>query len=337
MLILTYIFINLAIKKIDKINQANIDKADKEKEQSEKLLQKTLQVADSITDDIRQAVEETKQLNTAISTTQQSMEELTACAEEETAAIHVQMESTEKINVHMRGVESAVTSIVEEVNAAEDNLNRGNELMKDLLGQVQVSETSSAQVAQKMAGLKESADKMQEIMRLISNIASQTGLLALNASIEAARAGEAGRGFAVVASEISNLSSQTNDATGDINELIQSIVGSISDVTDSMEKLLESSRLQNTYVDQTADNFSNIHNSTQSIIAQVSDLQQTVEVVVDANQQIAENIENVSDITKTVVDEATETLEYCNVNLDSVAKVTDIMGDLMNEAGKLQN
>ncbi len=336
-LILTSAFIILAIKKIDRINQANIDKADKQKVESEKLLQKTLQVAGAMTGNISRAESETQNLNTAIGATQQAMEELTACAEEETAAIHAQMESTEKINDHIHGVELSVDSIVKEVNNAEENLNTGSGLMKDLLKQVQVSENSSVQVAKKMNGLKDAVDQMQEIMTLISGIADQTGLLALNASIEAARAGEAGKGFAVVATEISNLSSQTNDATADINELIIGIVRSVTEVTESMESLLESSRLQNEYVDQTAANFNNIRSNTQSIINQVSGLKDTVDVVTEANAQISENIQNVADITKTVVDEASQTLEFCNTNLETVSKVTGIMKELMTDAGKLQN
>ena len=69
--------------------------------------------------------------------------------------------------------------------------------------------------------------EMHSIVEIISKIANQTSLLALNASIEAARAGEAGRGFSVVATEISGMATQTKDATGNIAELIQNVSGAI--------------------------------------------------------------------------------------------------------------
>ena len=90
--------------------------------------------------------------------------------------------------------------------------------------------------------LAESAHRITEIVKLISEIAEQTNLLALNATIEAARAGEAGRGFAVVASEVKALAAQTAKATGEIsaqvnaiqtatNEAVQSTQAIVSDIS----------------------------------------------------------------------------------------------------------
>ena len=151
-----------------------------------------------------------------------------------------------------------------------------------------------------------------------------------------ARAGEAGKGFAVVASEISNLSSQTNTATGEITTLITSIVSSIGAVTESMERLLESSQMQNRYVDDTADNIEQIHTSTRNIFNQVSQLKETVDVVTSANAQVSEGIVNVETVTQKVMEEANDTLQSCNTNLQSIANVTEIMDKLMENAERLQ-
>lgn len=76
---------------------------------------------------------------------------------------------------------------------------------------------------QTMRELTSAAERIGEVVRLISDIAGQTNLLALNATIEAARAGEAGKGFAVVASEVKSLAAQTGRATGDIGAQISAI------------------------------------------------------------------------------------------------------------------
>ncbi len=335
-LALTCIFTLLSLRKIKKINESNISKADNEREQSEELLDTTLHVAASMTENIENAVNETESLKNSIDMTKHAMEELVANTNEEVEAIRIQKQSTDSISDHICGVESSVNSIVAEVNEAEDNLAAGHDIMKELLEQVHISEESNALVVEKMEGLKEYAGKMQDILGLIRSVASQTSMLALNASIEAARAGEAGKGFAVVASEITNLSTQTNSATGDIDKLIENIVNSVESVTGAMDKLIESSQLQNKYVNSTADNFSKIHKSTQGIFEQVSHLKDTVDIVTEENQQVAERIEVVSDIMGKVMTSANETFENCNVNLESVANVAIVMDNLKEEAGRLQ-
>lgn len=209
--------------------------------------------------------------------------------------------------------------------------------MDNLLRQVEVSQSASSIVAREMDELREYADKMQGIMELISNVADQTGLLALNASIEAARAGEAGRGFAVVASEISSLAGQTGSATGDIKPLIENIARSLGEVVKSVEGLLESNRMQNGYVDDAARNFERIHENTQNIFGQAGRLKDTVSAVADANQLIVRSVTNVSAVMEEVTAGANETLEGNNRNLDGVEDIVRIMRELDASAEELKN
>lgn len=336
-IILTIGFTILAIYKITQLNQANVDKAEEQRKQSEALLNKILTISESITTNIGLASKETDFLKETINDTQNAMEELTTGTGDTVDAIAAQQQSTDRINMQIQKVGQSVDSIISEVDNAEEKLNSGSVIMKDLLGQVQISENAGSLVVKEMEELKADAQQMQDIIGLIGNVSGQTGLLALNASIEAARAGEAGKGFAVVASEISNLASQTDAATADINKIIENITKSIKEVTNAVEKLLDSNRMQNQYVDSTAANFEMIHKSTQEIVSQTGQLKEVVEEVTEANKQVIERIDNVSAVTEEVTASASETLESCNQNLKSIEKMADIMNQLDEAVKQLQN
>jgi methyl-accepting chemotaxis protein len=85
--------------------------------------------------------------------------------------------------------------------------------------------------------LDEAAQKIDKVVALITDIAEQTNLLALNATIEAARAGEAGKGFAVVASEVKNLANQTAKATEEISTQISSVQSATKSSVDALESI----------------------------------------------------------------------------------------------------
>ena len=335
-LILTFVFMFMAVRKISLINEAHVNKATTEKEQSDELLHTTLEVASAISADIQNVVVETEHLKEAIEQTSYAMNDLTNGANDAAIAMEAQASSTANISAHIKDVEDSTQNILNESKETQNNLELGSKTMEALMQQVKNSEATGVLVTEKVTGLKEYADRMQEIMGLISNVAHKTGLLALNASIEAARAGEAGRGFGVVASEISSLSDQTNAAAGDITELIKNIGNSIEEAAEAMNLLLESSEIQNKYVGTTAENFKSIYSSSKGIISEATNLKKVVDRVAAENHRIESQIEQVTSITEEVTARSEETLEACNLNLESIEEVVVIMDNLKKEAGKLQ-
>jgi methyl-accepting chemotaxis protein len=125
-------------------------------------------------------------------------------------------------------------------------------------------EAEGKDVAGALEKFKKTADEMNSITVIITDVASQTRLLALNASIEAARAGEAGRGFAVVASEISNLAGQTTAATENINTLISDVVKQVENMVTTIERLLKTDDEESKCAADTAESFEKI--STTEIV-----------------------------------------------------------------------
>ena len=335
-LIFMSVFGIVSISKVAQIGKETAAKADLQRDQSEKLLQTTMEVATSITENIQMAAGESETLGKAIEATKYAMEDLSGGAGDTAAAIAEQQCSTEEIDGYIKGVGASTEEIVTEIGNTEESISVADGVMNELLEQVKVSEEKGALVAKEMDELKEYADKMVTIVNLISKVARQTSMLALNASIEAARAGEAGKGFAVVAGEISDLAAQTNHATDDINNLIANVGKSLDEVVVAVEELLASNQNQNEFVGQTAEHFREIGNSARKISEQAVQLKEAVESASAANSAVVESIQNVSAVTEEVSASAIATLESCDQNQESIQKLAEIMESLREEAARLQ-
>ena len=137
-------------------------------------------------------------------------------------------------------IDSSIAA-VDELKVVSNEMKEATYIASDKLSEVGESNKKVIDVTQKIkvsiSETSESAESIHQAANVITDIASQTTLLALNASIEAARAGEAGRGFSVVASEISQLAEQSNQAAVEIQEIINNLIDnsnqSVEDIQDA--------------------------------------------------------------------------------------------------------
>jgi len=172
-----------------------------------------LDLADRLEKGVGGVVASVSAAATELQSTAQSMSATAEQTSRQAAAVAVASDETTQ-NVQ------TVASATEELSASIGEIN-GQVVESTRIVQEAVNQSNDTNA--KVKGLADAAQKIGEVVRLISDIAGQTNLLALNATIEAARAGEAGKGFAVVASEVKALATQTARATDEISTQIRAI------------------------------------------------------------------------------------------------------------------
>ena len=144
-------------------------------------------------------------------------------------SVQVMTESIQRVADSAREAEEVARS------ASATALRGGEAVERTVAGILEIRETV-AETTRKVKRLAESSQEISKIVALISQIASRTNLLALNASIEAARAGEAGRGFAIVADEVRQLADRAAKASKEIEQIVLQIQGETSGVMTAMEE-----------------------------------------------------------------------------------------------------
>ena len=119
----------------------------------------------------------------------------------------------------------------------------GAAIVQKSLGSIELVQKGSEALKEDMTQLNTHAQSISQVMSVISDIADQTNLLALNAAIEAARAGEAGRGFAVVADEVRKLAEKTMASTSEVARVVHAIqestTKSMAAMDDSIQLILQ--------------------------------------------------------------------------------------------------
>ena len=216
-----------------------------------------------------------------------------------------QAEEIEEASVHI----GEMGQVIEEIVSNVDGLDHTSVKMKNasdessvIIRQLSESNDRTTQainrISRQIEATNDSVQMIHAAVELITSIASQTSLLALNASIEAARAGEHGKGFAVVASEIQKLAEQSNESAEKIKDIIRDLLSESEQTVNVMHEVEDIVAQQQEKLEETKTKFVSVADGVNASRSETEAIQSHTQVCDQSRARIIDAVQNLSAISQ---------------------------------------
>lgn len=273
------------------------------------------EVIASVSNSAQQVAATSEQLTASSEQTSRASEEITESIQQISSGQESQLVGIEEAKNSASYISTSITEIaknIKELNelsiaTSKDSL-AGNEVIRQTVEQMMQINNQSSVTTESMVLLENKSQEIGEIINVITGIAEQTNLLALNAAIEAARAGEHGKGFAVVADEVRKLAEESGNAAKNISSLIGEIqlntkhtvqtanegkvviesgMSYVSNAGKTFEKIAEDVNLINNKLSIISEEIQEINSNTEVLVNEVNKTKEVTEQSTSYTQNVA--------------------------------------------------
>jgi len=291
---------------------------------------------ESLLDNVRQAFtgldESADSIHTSLSTFQQSTQDIAASTEEISNSAEKQIEEVNgsigifnTLNDKIRGSEKQVMVTMDNVTRLKEKNDEGIASISELSKKFEENIKATQDATEGVATLSQKSTLIAGIVDSINQIAGQTNLLALNAAIEAARAGEAGRGFAVVADEINALSTQSSNATKEIDAILKDIITTVEETNQIMDKNGVIVKESSERLEDTIKIFEAMIKSSDEVLSVIETLKHELVSIVDIKDSLMKSMNSLEEISEK---SAETTNEISMATEEQVSGVENILKSL---------
>ena len=282
---------------------------------------------------INDSVEQNSQGSRKISDAVDTMLEGLKAQQDEVSGIVDQISHMEKTAKEVSDDAGMIHQNSEEARAHAES---GMKKIEAYVAQMQEVNRSMQEMNKVFASFDESTGGMEKALNSITEIASQTNLLSLNASIEAARAGEAGRGFAVVAEEIRQLADNSQTIAGQIGRMIGEVQRQADAMNAQLARSLKQLEIGNEMTRETKTSFELIRESTHVVGSSVDHIMERVSDLSDQIGVTSKGVDTIFRTAENIVDDINEVSTIVTQESANLQEVSEAIGRLLQSTVELE-
>lgn len=279
------------------------------------------------------------ELAEASATAKQNTDDVSSAIEDVAHGATSQAQDTQSAQENTVAIGNSIEEVVTDTDQLLASLSSMESVQKGAMQSMQnvvessrESDEAVSRIKDQTAATYKSAQNINKVVDMITEITTQTTLLSLNASIEAARAGEAGRGFAVVASEIQKLADESNQSAKEIQDIVADVLRQSSTTVEETDSLAVRSKDQSELISATMENFEKLKEHIDETSAGVKSIAEAVKNVDEAKNSLVDLIESLSAISEENAASAEETTASAAMLAETLHKLDGEITELEEAA-----